>query len=168
MSSAVKTSRSTAERVIGHWIDGRGARAQARHERLCSVFTDCDSNRDRHASLTGRTVSCADDRFGGSVKICVRHRNRMVLGATERLHSLTVRNAMRLDVARHRRRADKAHSGHVGMVKQRVHGYFIALYDVESALWRVVSPDAPFVDMGPLGHRRCTEPGARLHRRRRP
>ena len=89
---------------------------------------------DRHAALARRAVACTNQRVHGLVDVGIGHDDQVVFCAAQGLHALAVVRTCFVDVIGNRRRAHKADGFHIGVFQQRVHGFFVALHDVEHAV----------------------------------
>ncbi len=93
-----------------------------------------NGHRDRHAALAGRAIGRADQRARRILGVGVGHHDHVVLRAAQRLHALAVRRGRAIDVFGDRRRADEADGADARIREQRVHGFAIAVDDVEHAV----------------------------------
>ncbi len=133
----VRTGHQRAHLGIGlHAVaDLQRARAfrEARHQ-LVGDIAHRYGDRDRHAAFAGRTIRGTDQRIDRLVEIGIRHHHQVVLGAAQGLHALAVLGPFRIDVLGDRRRADERQRLDVWMREQRVHGFLVALHDIEHAI----------------------------------
>jgi len=116
-----------------------GADAQLLHagangvdERIGAV-ADGDRDGDRHAPLAGRSVRGGYGGVRGEVDIRVGQHDQVVLGAAERLHTLSVRGGRLVHVPGDGRGPHEADGLHIGVLEQPVHGHMVAVHHVQHA-----------------------------------
>jgi len=90
-------------------------------------------HRDGHATLAAGPIGRAHEGIDGVVEVRIGHDHRMILGAAERLHALTVCAPGGVDVLGDRRRADEADRLHARIGQQRIDGFFVAVDHVQHA-----------------------------------
>jgi hypothetical protein len=74
-----------------------------------------NGDRDRHATLAGRSVSRAHQRIGSARNVGVGHDDHVVLGACQRLNAFAMSGGGDIDVTGDGRRADEADGRDVRM-----------------------------------------------------
>ncbi len=89
---------------------------------------------DGHAAFPGGSVPRADQGVGSHVEVRVRHDHHVVLGAAEALGPLAVGGGGRVDVLGDRCGAHKADGLDALVLKQRIHGFLVAVDHVEDAV----------------------------------
>lgn len=96
------------------------------------AYQYCD--RDRHAALAGRPVTCADECINYLVDICIGHDHHVVLRPPQGLNTLALARASLVDVVGYRSRAHERHRFHIRVGQQRIHRFLVALNHVEDAI----------------------------------
>src|SRR5450830_71328 len=103
-------------------------------DQLVAGVTDCNGNRDRHATFTRRTVGCTDQCVDRDLHICVRHDDHVILGAAQCLYAFALGAAACINVFGKRRRADEADGFDFRMIKQCIDSDLVALDHAEHAV----------------------------------
>ncbi len=91
-------------------------------------------NGNCHAAFAGGTVPGADQGVGSHVQIGVGHDHHVVLRTAKALGTLSVRGGGGVDVLGDRRRTHKADGLDPGIFQECVHGFLVAVDDVEDAI----------------------------------
>ena len=85
------------------------------------------------AALTGRAERRGHDGVRAFVDFRVGHDDQMVLCAAERLHSFTILGCILVNIFGNRGGTDERNGANQCVAKERIHGFFIAMQQVEDA-----------------------------------
>ena len=91
---------------------------------------------NRHAAFASRSVGRAHGRINRLIHIGIRHDDHVVLGTAQRLNTLAVGTAARIDIFADRGRADKADRRHIKVIEKRIDSFLIAMNNIETAIWQ--------------------------------
>jgi hypothetical protein len=93
-----------------------------------SATLSCDDDRQRHAPLAGTAEGRVDDTASAPFERGIFQHQAVILGFTERLHSLAMGSGRRIDMFAHRRRPDEADAAY-GRMRQEALGFIAAARD---------------------------------------
>ncbi|MCY1414922.1 hypothetical protein D9M71_303870 [compost metagenome] len=101
---------------------------------LVADIAHCHGNRDRHAALTGRAISRADQGIRCLVEVRIGHDDHVILRPAQGLHAFAAGGGLLVNVFGNRRRTDKGNRFDVRVLQQRIDRRLIALHHVEHSI----------------------------------
>ena len=101
---------------------------------ISRIFADGDSHRQRHATLTGRAISCARKVSNNLIHICIRHDDAVVFCAAHSLYAFTVGCAVGINIVSNIRGTDKTDCFDIWVGQDGIHGGFITMNNIQDTV----------------------------------
>ena len=103
----------------------------ARNELIGGILAHRHRHRQGHTAFPGRAKGGAQKVAHHLIHISVRHNNAVVLGPGHGLYPFAVGRAGLIDIVGDIRRANKADGAHIGVRKQCIHRFLIAIDHIQ-------------------------------------